>query len=165
MASGYLDEEGVWQYGEDDEISPWSEYMNLGQASVSDQLGAIREAIAAGKLPNTINPTPSAGWETFGMQISRVGDLLIYDGRIFPVSGSTVTLTTALTTVATAPLGFRPKRALRFQIHASGTVNGPLEAIVGNDGTFKYRALSGTSAAALIYNSYWNYDGLTVIAA
>lgn len=38
MPTGYIDPNGVWQYGEDDVVSPWSDYMNLGQASVSAAL-------------------------------------------------------------------------------------------------------------------------------
>lgn len=45
MATGALDANGIWQYGEDDLVSPLSDYENLGQASVSTRIGALAAGI------------------------------------------------------------------------------------------------------------------------
>lgn len=42
MATGNYDARGVWQYGEDDPLYPWSTYMNRGQSSVSQAIAADR---------------------------------------------------------------------------------------------------------------------------
>lgn len=46
MATGALDANGVYQYGEDDPVSPLSDYMNLGQSSVSARIGELAAAVA-----------------------------------------------------------------------------------------------------------------------
>lgn len=46
MATGALDANGIWQYGEDDSTSPWSPYMNLGQGSTTTQVGLLKAATA-----------------------------------------------------------------------------------------------------------------------
>jgi hypothetical protein len=48
MAAGALDAQGVWQYGEDDPLSPFSTFLNLLAASVSASLAAK----AGGMLAN-----------------------------------------------------------------------------------------------------------------
>lgn len=45
MATGALDANGVWQYGEDDPLSPFSTFMNLGEASVSAKIAAMLGAV------------------------------------------------------------------------------------------------------------------------
>lgn len=47
MATGALDANGIWQYGEDDSLSPYSPYMNKGQSSVSTQIAADRVSLKA----------------------------------------------------------------------------------------------------------------------
>lgn len=42
MATGHIDANGVWIYGEDDPASPASDLLNLGQESISDQIGLLR---------------------------------------------------------------------------------------------------------------------------
>jgi len=46
MASGYYDANGVYQYGEDDPIALYSNFMNLGQTSVSSQFTNDRARLA-----------------------------------------------------------------------------------------------------------------------
>ncbi|MDN4598840.1 hypothetical protein [Leifsonia virtsii] len=41
MASGHLDENGIWQYGEDDPRSPFSDTLNMGQEATSVAIGAL----------------------------------------------------------------------------------------------------------------------------
>lgn len=40
MASGHIDDNGIWQYGEDDARSPFSDTLNLGQEQTSVAMGA-----------------------------------------------------------------------------------------------------------------------------
>lgn len=47
MAAGYYDAEGVWIYGEDDAIALFSDLLNMGENSVSDQFTADRSRITA----------------------------------------------------------------------------------------------------------------------
>jgi hypothetical protein len=68
MATGYYDANGIWMYGEDDALSPHSTFMNLGQASVSTEVGLLQAAttevpISIGyatdwRAPTTISATP-----------------------------------------------------------------------------------------------------------
>ncbi|SEM73216.1 hypothetical protein [Cryobacterium luteum] len=44
---GTLDAQGVFIYAEDDPVSPWSDYMNKGTRSISDQLAKSRFTPAA----------------------------------------------------------------------------------------------------------------------
>lgn len=46
MATGYYDANGIWQYGEDDNIALFSDLLNLGQDSTSDQFTNDRARIA-----------------------------------------------------------------------------------------------------------------------
>lgn len=41
MATGALDANGVWKYGEDDPLSPFSTFMNLGMNSVSTAIAGF----------------------------------------------------------------------------------------------------------------------------
>ncbi|WP_025159370.1 hypothetical protein [Leifsonia aquatica] len=47
MATGALDAQGIWQYGEDDPVSPFSSFMNLGMGPVSAQFVADRARLSA----------------------------------------------------------------------------------------------------------------------
>lgn len=47
MALGYTDANGVWQYGEDDEIPTLSAFMNKGQAAQSVSFNGVRSRLAA----------------------------------------------------------------------------------------------------------------------
>lgn len=47
MAAGYYDAEGVWIYGEGDNIALFSDLLNLGENSISDQFTADRSRITA----------------------------------------------------------------------------------------------------------------------
>ena len=60
---GYYDTQGIYRYAEDDDASPFSTLLNLGQASVSTELGKIRTGLAS---PPTVSAiTPVNGWTTF----------------------------------------------------------------------------------------------------
>lgn len=48
MAAGALDSQGVWQYGEDDAVSPFSTFMNLLAASASSALASKAGGMLAG---------------------------------------------------------------------------------------------------------------------
>lgn len=47
MATGYYDAEGVWIYGENDSIALFSDLLNLGENSISDQFTLDRARITA----------------------------------------------------------------------------------------------------------------------
>lgn len=47
MATGYTDANGVWQYGEDDEIPTLSAFMNKGQAAQSVNFNGVKSRLAA----------------------------------------------------------------------------------------------------------------------
>lgn len=47
MAVGYIDQNGVYLYGEDDEVSPFSEFMNFGQRATSQALADTNTRIDA----------------------------------------------------------------------------------------------------------------------
>lgn len=53
MATGSYDSNGVWQYGEDDNISLFSSLLNTGQTSVSNQFTADRSRLSTLEAANT----------------------------------------------------------------------------------------------------------------
>jgi hypothetical protein len=62
MAAGALDGQGVWQYGEDDPLSPFSTFMNLLAASASSAVaakavGGLANGYAALSANSTVNAT------------------------------------------------------------------------------------------------------------
>lgn len=65
MATGAFDGNGVWIYGEDDDVSPFSTYSNLGQNSVSIQFTADRARLASletGAANNVLLGIDADGW-------------------------------------------------------------------------------------------------------
>lgn len=66
MAAGALDARGVWIYGEDDPLSPFSAFMNLGQQSISDLLlrtprGILPNGAVSLLANSTVNATTAIG--------------------------------------------------------------------------------------------------------
>ena len=59
MATGALDTNGIWIYGEDDPASPVSDLLNLGQDSVSDAVGDLKARVT------TIENAASAAWTPY----------------------------------------------------------------------------------------------------
>jgi hypothetical protein len=47
MATGYIDTNGVYRYGEDDEIPTLSTFLDLGQAAQSAQFSGVKARLAA----------------------------------------------------------------------------------------------------------------------
>lgn len=60
---GYYDTQGIYRYAEDDDASPFSTLLNLGQASVSTELGNIRTQMST--APTVTAITPGADWQAF----------------------------------------------------------------------------------------------------
>jgi len=54
MATGALDANGVWIYGEDDPASPVSDLLNLGMDSVSDAVGDAKARLIT--LESDVHP-------------------------------------------------------------------------------------------------------------
>lgn len=63
MATGALDANGVWQYGEDDPASPVSDLLNLLAASVSSRIGALAAAVAS-PPPTSATVALTSSWTT-----------------------------------------------------------------------------------------------------
>jgi hypothetical protein len=65
MASGALDANGIYQYGEDDTVAPVSSFLNLLASSTSTQLTADRSRLTG--LETEITPLlADSGWVTVG---------------------------------------------------------------------------------------------------
>lgn len=113
--------------------------------------------------PVTVNPTGNTGWDLSGVYISKNVGFLVYDGSI-RTTGATVTLTTTLTEVGSAPVGYRPARTMRTTVQGSGSLL-QYEAIFYGDGRIAIRALSGGTAPSINATSLYNLDGTTFISA
>lgn len=61
MASGTLDSNGIWLYGEDDPASPVSDLLNLGMDSVSDAVGDAKARLTVLEVA-----APVTAWSVAG---------------------------------------------------------------------------------------------------
>lgn len=82
MAAGYYDANGVYQYGESDPIALYSDFMNLGQASVSSQftndrarIATLENTVSGGNTPNVVHNSNFTVWQrgTSTQVISNIG--------------------------------------------------------------------------------------------
>jgi hypothetical protein len=79
MATGALDANGIWQYGEDDLLSPWSAYMNKGMASVSAKIATLGSAGSSGATAVSVQDTATIDLTLTGTQATGYtikGDLV-----------------------------------------------------------------------------------------
>lgn len=61
MATGSLDSNGVWLYGEDDQRDTFSELLNIGMDSVSDAIGLLRGRATALETAGATSTVTAAG--------------------------------------------------------------------------------------------------------
>ena len=121
MATGAPDEQGVWRYGEDDDLYPFSQYMDLGMSSVSAAFEADRDRLAEieEKLDNVLwtrlpasamgplwSQLQSEPWEN--VWYARKAGMVTITGAIIRASGTPVPGETVLT----MPVGLRPGKSL-----------------------------------------------------
>lgn len=97
MPAGGYDARGIWQYGEDDPASPFSDTLNLLAESTSVEIGADRarlDALEDGGVstswtPNFTNATVGNG--SLVARYARVGDLVAWSWKwTLGTIGSTV---------------------------------------------------------------------------
>lgn len=123
MATGALDPNGIWLYGEDDERDLFSDLLNIGQDSVSDAIGADRARLAvleADKVWSGVLSGPcvaATGWTlatNLGAKKNGFAFLQISATR----TGAAITVTgngdVANTDVATWAAGWAPRAGLIF---------------------------------------------------
>lgn len=122
---GALDANGIWQYAEGDEISPWSDYMNKLASSVSTEIGQLNDRLDASPLTMAI--TPSSPWTTAGA--FGVPGLVVLNGMCHLTTGLIVR-PTALTVSNTTFQQFAQMPALAlmnnwlpsFEVYGVGAV-------------------------------------------
>lgn len=93
MSGGALDAQGIWQYGEDDPASPFSNLLNLLAESTSTELANDRARLSALEAegskaswsPSLTNVTVGNG--SMQGRYARVGDMVMF--QMFFVLGST----------------------------------------------------------------------------
>lgn len=106
MATGALDANGIWRYGEDDPLSPYSGFMDLLADSVSDQIALLRAAtqdsgwITTGWTMNvtgggTWTPVSVGGWRSLAYR--RTGKRLTLNGTVQKVGAAYAANETILT--------------------------------------------------------------------
>lgn len=148
MATGALDANGIWIYGEDDNEATHSDLLNLGQEATSDvvgdmkaRLGVIEDALpvaattwTALTYSNSWTTFPNSAYGTPGYRRTADG-MVIGRGLIAPGT------LTDNTVIATLPAGFRPAADRYFlNVGASATVG----LVVGSNGQLRYRVGTGT---------------------
>lgn len=129
---GAPDARGVYQYAEDDELFPWSAYMNRGQLSVSDAIGADRarlDDLEADVVEQFATITYQTGWRApitdtdpeTPFTVRRRGLRVWIDGGAVE-NASTISLpANGQITAFTIPEAFRPVK--RVTAPASVNVN------------------------------------------
>lgn len=162
MASGSLDANGVWNYGEDDPASPFSDLLDLLGTSTSLQFGSDRARIAA--LEGAIESlTTDSGWITVGAvgappytfptvwsgynsggwtatAFRRVGGIINIGG----VSQKS-TAWVAGESVFQFPPGYRPTRRVRLVAEVNGTL---VPVTIETDGTLRMQNAGGPNTVA-----------------
>lgn len=143
MATGALDANGVWIYGEDDPASPVSDLLNLGMDSVSDAVGDAKARLTT---LEGVDPIP------------------------FAIAAGTVTLPASTGAVAAADVTFPAGRfsvAPRVTISVtttSGELFGSQSSTTATGCTVRaYRATGGTFAAGVVV--HWHAVQMTSTAA
>lgn len=128
MATGALDSNGVWQYGEDDSISPWSPYMNLGQGSVSTALAAVKNAVGAVvKVSDTTVQTSAAGAD----MIYTSATLVLTPGTWQIIAGASVANTGAADYAAVSVYDFTNSADITDSRGVATLNQNSLAAIIG----------------------------------
>lgn len=154
---------GVWIYDETDMASPFSDYSNLGQQSVSDAISTLKTAnsarLEALELSTAVTVgaiTASTNWQS-NVVITAQGKTVTLDGTLYPLpSMGNVTIPPAGVKAGTLPSWARPARTQRFRVFVSqDPVN--FECRVLANGEIWYYAASPTTT---LYNSNLHYVAL-----
>lgn len=82
MATGALDANGIWQYGEDDSEPTFSGLLNKGMDSVSDVIGTLN---STGRIVNTVSSTRNS---IFTMSSTTYQDVPSVSATITPKSST-----------------------------------------------------------------------------
>ena len=155
MATGALDTNGVWQYGEDDVEPTFSDLLNLLASSTSDAIAAHYASLAARLSLLESNTgwvslsaalaTGTGGAALFtassGFAITKVGNRVTMRGRVDPVSGSNWGAADSSVTVIPAngiPAQFRPPQSQAFQ-GSSNNAATTFRVAFGQDGSLAVR--------------------------
>jgi len=122
--AGQYDENGVWQYGEDDLVSLFSDFLNVGQGSVSDAITAIKGRLATLETDSVATVTPASG-----VTLDTINTSCRKDGQgnvSLTVVASRSSAITDGTLIATIPAGWRP--GTTFEVAGAASQGGNAQA-------------------------------------
>ncbi|KZE91175.1 hypothetical protein [Microbacterium sp. TNHR37B] len=97
MAAGFLDTNGVWMFGEDDQRDTFSDLLNIGQDSVSDAIGADRARLTTLETLTTLGAgatgfiASAPGWNLSNIQGRKRGGLA-FIGFLATRTGAAITV-------------------------------------------------------------------------
>lgn len=152
--AGFIDAEGIYQFGEDDSDTLMSDLLNRLAEAVSTQINLDRLRLSALEDATEVNNATislSIGTVPSGFaapQIHRVGKIVTIFGRI--ANGSGLTLSTSFQTVATLPVWGRPADKIGAPAQAGGTSSNALVQ-VNPDGTLQVASSSTLIGFAFSY--------------
>jgi hypothetical protein len=161
---GALDAQGVYQYDDTEQASPLDDYMNLGQASISAQLAAIRAQIAGSSLSDSGWRVLAAGelgtgWTAtagHAPRLRRIGNRVDLFGAV------TLGATGGILFLLTVPEGFRTVGAYGQTFVGSVVTSGGVAMQLYLDGSSHrlqvpgtYRAGTMTSGQILPLQASW----------
>lgn len=133
MATGALDVNNIWQYGEDDALaSPdWSGYMNKGMASVSSALtGSAWTALATTNVTSVV------------CSYRKIGNVVYFKAEFYNVVAGTM---------CTIPAGFRVSsrlQALALRASSTGSLTIAASLLFNTDGTVVVSLAAGATLTA-----------------
>ena len=140
MATGAYDANGIWQYGEGDNIALFSDLLNKSAASVSSAFTADRSRIA----------TLEAG-SLSGMIPVKASSVVVAGGTASASTNGTVTFTTA-TSISLNGCFTAAYRDYVIQIDVTASTGG-----VTTTENLRFRA-SGTDLTTTYYASSWGHN-------
>lgn len=141
--AGSYDENGVWQYGEDDLVAAFSDFLNVGQESVSAALAAVGGRLRTLETDTVANVTPATG-----MTLDTTTTSCRKDGQgnvRLVIAGNRSSAVSDGTQIATVPAGFRP----------ATTIEVPGAASQGGNASACFVMIYGTGAV-LVYGASTN---------
>jgi len=122
--AGHQDENGIWQYGEDDLVSLFSDFLNVGQSSVSAALAAVKGRLATLEADSVATVTPASGvtLDTSTTSCRKDGQgnvsLTVVANRNSAITDGTL--------MATIPSGWRP--GTTFEVAGAASQGGNAQA-------------------------------------
>lgn len=124
MAAGFFDGNGVWNYGEDDKRSLFSDLLNVGMLSISAALASIKNRLATLEADSVAVVAPAANvtLDTFMTSCRKDGQgnvsLTVVANRSSAITDGTL--------VATVPVGWRP--GTTFEVAGASSQGGNAQA-------------------------------------